>query len=95
MRENMPKTVIQRVLQSFGGGGTVGSAEGKEVRQLDRSPEVRKAGGQSDVQHDTNPLPQSLPEGGKLKDPLHASPFTLHLKNEPRLLWLKFSSPSA
>ena len=52
MRENMPKTMIQSLLQSFGGGGTVGSAGGKEASQLDRSPEVRKAGGQADVQDD-------------------------------------------
>ena len=83
------------------GGGTLGSAEGKEVRQLDRSPEVRKAGGQaiyviadsaadpqsqdsemqkhggqSDVEDDTNPLPQSLPRGRDVKR--SSSRFTLH-----------------
>ena len=58
------------------GGGTVGFAEGKEVRQLDRSPELRKAGGQYDVQHDTNPLPQSLPRGREVKR--LSSRFTLH-----------------
>ena len=38
--------------------------------------EMLKHGGQSDVQHDMNPLPQSLPQGREVK--ILSSPFTLH-----------------
>ena len=75
------------------GGGASCHCEGAKLSVIadsaadpqSQDSEMLKHGGQSDVQDDTNPLPQSLPQGREVKR--FSSRFTLHtsLKKTYRL----------